>query len=401
MRFCYVTTFYPPYNFGGDGLTSMRQAEALAEQGHEVDVVFLPGAFELLSGTSPKVPARESKVRTHGFRNRFEKLSLLGAQQSGRPLGKAKALKEFLSSGFDVIHFHNISLWGPEILSYGNAVKLLTLHEYWLICPTHVMFRFNRQACQVPRFCSLCTLVQKRPPQLWRASGLLPRMIKNIDCILAASHFTKNLHQRYFQDQTFAHLPHFTPAPCLETPVKRETGTFLFVGRLEKIKGLQTLIPVFRRLPGMKLMVVGDGTMMDELRAETKNMPSITFHGHLEGDALERLFYQATAVIVPSLTFEISPGVIMEAYARRTPVIARDIGSIPEFIGTAGFLYETEEMLMHHIQKLADDPGLGRTLGDIGYQKYTENWTAERYLDRYLSIIDGVVSGREDYSVAE
>jgi glycosyltransferase involved in cell wall biosynthesis len=164
---------------------------------------------------------------------------------------------------------------------------------------------------------------------------------------------------------------------------------------------LQTLIPVFRRLPGMKLMVVGDGTMMDELRAETKNMPSITFHGHLEGDALERLFYQATAVIVPSLTFEISPGVIMEAYARRTPVIARDIGSIPEFIGTAGFLYETEEMLMHHIRTLADDPGLGRTLGDIGYQKYTENWTAERYLDRYLSIIDGVVSGREDYSVAE
>ena len=50
---------------------------------------------------------------------------------------------------------------------------------------------------------------------------------------------------------------------------------------------------------------------------------------------------------------------------------------------------------------LADDPGLGLTLGDIGYQKYIENWTAERYIDRYLSIIDGVVSGRDDYSVAE
>ena len=151
----------------------------------------------------------------------------------------------------------------------------------------------------------------------------------------------------------------------------------------------------------MKLMVAGDGAMMDELRAETKNMPSISFHGHLEGDALERLLYQATAVIVPSLTFEISPGVIMEAFAHRTPVIARDIGSIPEFVGTDGLLYETEETLIHHIQTLAADPGLGRTLGDNGYQKYIENWTPERFLDRYLSIIDGFLSGREDSSAVE
>ena len=48
LRLCMVTTFYPPFNFGGDGITVQRLANALAERGHEVEVVHCVDAFDML-----------------------------------------------------------------------------------------------------------------------------------------------------------------------------------------------------------------------------------------------------------------------------------------------------------------------------------------------------------------
>ena len=49
LRFCVVTTFYPPYNFGGDGIYAHRLANALARRGHRVSVIHSPSAYELLA----------------------------------------------------------------------------------------------------------------------------------------------------------------------------------------------------------------------------------------------------------------------------------------------------------------------------------------------------------------
>ncbi len=43
MRFCFVVTYYPPYNFGGDGVHTRRLAEALVRKGHE-DVAYIESA---------------------------------------------------------------------------------------------------------------------------------------------------------------------------------------------------------------------------------------------------------------------------------------------------------------------------------------------------------------------
>jgi len=57
-------------------------------------------------------------------------------QATGRPGFKRAPIARVLDAGFDVIHFHNISLaGGPGILSYGEGIKLYTAHEHWLVCP--------------------------------------------------------------------------------------------------------------------------------------------------------------------------------------------------------------------------------------------------------------------------
>jgi hypothetical protein len=47
LRICMVTTFYPPFNFGGDGITVRRLVNTLAERGHHVEVVHCVDAFDL------------------------------------------------------------------------------------------------------------------------------------------------------------------------------------------------------------------------------------------------------------------------------------------------------------------------------------------------------------------
>ena len=58
LSFCMVTTFYPPHNFGGDGIYVHRLSNELARRGHRVTVVSAPDAHVLLGGTAGPEPAR-------------------------------------------------------------------------------------------------------------------------------------------------------------------------------------------------------------------------------------------------------------------------------------------------------------------------------------------------------
>src|SRR5436853_1139793 len=143
MRFCMITTFYPPYNFGGDGLFVRDLATTLAARGHDVHVIHCRDAYNALARQPPTEPYRDvAGVTVHGLESALGGLSPLATQQTGRPYLKTRGISDVLDRGFDVIHYHNESLvGGPSVLAPGDSVKLYTLHEYWLVCPTHLLFR--------------------------------------------------------------------------------------------------------------------------------------------------------------------------------------------------------------------------------------------------------------------
>ncbi|NNE43138.1 MAG: glycosyltransferase family 1 protein, partial [Gemmatimonadetes bacterium] len=87
LRFCMVTTFYPPYNFGGDGMGIQRFSQALVRAGHEVDVVVDTDAYRVLShGKEPDPPESDQGVRILPLRSGLGGFSLLLTQQLGRPI---------------------------------------------------------------------------------------------------------------------------------------------------------------------------------------------------------------------------------------------------------------------------------------------------------------------------
>lgn len=432
LRFVMITTFYPPYNFGGDGVYVRRLAHALVARGHTVDIIHDADAFNSLSGGREVKPIDEPDgVTVHRLEAKKGKragtLSLVATQQSGRPVVHGKRIAELLERGrYDVIHFHNISLvGGPGLLSYGDAIKLYTAHEHWLVCPSHILWRHNKEIC-TSRECLRCVINHGRPPQLWRRTDLLENEAKNVDAFLALSRFSADKHREFGFKQPMTVVPSFlpddkplrgsavdgpvldAPLPKLEgpkSPVRDEEATpyYLFVGRLEKIKGLQDVIPLFGPDAPAELWIAGSGDFEDELRRLAAGKPKVKFLGRRPPETLRSLYANAIALVTPSVCYEVFPLVVLEAFREGTPIIARDLGPYPEIVRETdgGLLFTDPTDLRYALRRLADDPALRDRLGAAAKVAFEARWSEDVSLAVYFDIIRRIAERRGEQHLVE
>ncbi len=391
MKFCMVTTVYPPYHFGGDATYIYRLSHELARRGHQVDVVHDRDSYYLLHPGEPTQQYEQHpNVTVHALKSRVGPLSPLATQQTGRPWFKDRLRQLLEGNPYDVIHFHNISLIGPGALEFGRALKLQTLHEHWLICPMHVLWKFDREVC-THRQCLLCTLHGRRPPQWWRYTGQLQQQLAHVDQFISPSRFTRRKHLEGGIRAPIEVLPYFLPRD--ESPVSDEPPHsrpyFLFVGRLVKIKGAQTLFTVFQRHAQADLLIAGEGQYEPELRRLACDLPNVKFLGALPYAQLRAYYRHAIATIMPSICYEVFGIVLLESFAMRTPVIVRDLGGMPEAVEDSGggYCYRTDDELEQAMLRLQQDPALRRTLGENGYAAYLKLWNEEPHLEQYFELI--------------
>src|SRR5512136_2942923 len=97
-----ITSFYPPYNFGGDGIFVQRLANELAARGHLVDVVHCLDTYQLLSLNYARQPYRDHPyVTVHGLHSPLGPLSPLINHQTGTALLKRRQLRALLERDYD------------------------------------------------------------------------------------------------------------------------------------------------------------------------------------------------------------------------------------------------------------------------------------------------------------
>jgi glycosyltransferase involved in cell wall biosynthesis len=400
-----ITTFYPPYSFGGDAIYLYRLCQELARRGHTVDVVHCADSYRLYRPEpGPSAYPNAPGITLHTLRSGWGPLSPLLSHQTGLPLLKTGALRRVLAARrFDVIHYHNVSLFGPGVLEieppYDGWVKLYMMHEHWLVCPMNVLWKYNRRACDKPD-CLRCTVVSKRPPQLWRYTGLRDRAARAVHRFLSPSRFTRDMHRSRGFPYPIEVLPYFLDRVDHEWqspgPRPQERPYFLFVGRLEKIKGLQNVLPEFAGDGGYDLLVSGSGTYEKELKRQAAGMPRVKFLGWVGQDRIGPYYHHALGVIVPSITYETFGIILIEAFARQTPVIVHDLGALPEVVHDSGggFIYRTPQELRDAMSRLAADPGLRREMGRQGYDAFCRYWTTEPHLKLYYNYIQEAVNSR-------
>lgn len=395
LSFCLLSTFYPPAGFGGDAVHVQRLAHGLADRGHRVRVVHNSSAYRLLGGGIGTPEPTHAGVEVVDVA--VGRASTVGTYLSGRPVGYRRRLAA-LVAGFDVVHLHNPSLLGgPDALGLGSGVRLYTTHEHWLLCPTHVLFRNDREVC-TRRTCISCTIQHRRPPQPWRATSTLGAAVAKVDALLCPSRFTAELHGRHFPGARIEVVPLAVPMPHRADP--RPTGpadrpTFLYAGRLEPIKGVDRLVKAFASVRGARLVVAGEGSLRAALEDTAKENPDVTFLGRRSSSEVLALCEQATAVVVPSAGYETFGGVAIEAMSVGTPVAVRALGPLPELVSEGGGLtFDDDVSMVAVLQQLADDHDLRSRLAAEAFAVARSRYREERFFARYFELIADVADTR-------
>lgn len=382
-----------------------RLSQGLVRRGHHVTVVQDIDAFTYLNAGFPaRKDTASDGVEVIRLKSGWGPVSMLLTQQMGRPVIQGRKIRQILDRGFDVVTFHNISLvGGPGLLQAGDALKLYMAHEHWLVCPSHVLWRHNREAC-TGRQCLRCVFSYRRPPQLWRYTGYLERQLHHVDTFIAMSEFSRNKHREMGFPRDMEVVNYFLPDVSHnfteQDTMPQERPYFLFVGRLERIKGLDDVIPVFRNYADADLIIAGDGEHADTLKKLATGIPNVKFLGRLASDELDRYYKGALALLVPSAGFETFGIVLIEAFRQATPVIARRIGPLPEIVERCGGgeLFSGPEELIRAMRRFQSEPEARRKAARCAYEGFVKYWSESAVLPQYLDVVRKTASlkGRED-----
>ena len=104
---------------------------------------------------------------------------------------------------------------------------------------------------------------------------------------------------------------------------------------------------------------------------------------------LGALYYHANAVLVPSITYETFGIIIIEAFARKTPVIVRDLGALPEVVEDSGggYVYRTDDEMLNAIAEVSGSPERRRAMGESGYEAFRRLWDRPAHMRLYFEFI--------------
>jgi glycosyltransferase involved in cell wall biosynthesis len=196
------------------------------------------------------------------------------------------------------------------------------------------------------------------------------------------------------------------PAP--RCALRRESGvpgSAVLVGvvaRLEPEKGHADLVAawpdVVAAAPDAWLAIVGEGSQCEALRAQAAALSApardqIIFTGRREDVAA--LTADLDIAVLPSLR-EAQGISILEAMARRKPVVASAVGGIPEVVadGVSGLLVPPSDpaALAAAIARLAASPELRTHMGDAGYRIVAERFSMEAHVRQIEEIYDEELS---------
>jgi glycosyltransferase involved in cell wall biosynthesis len=295
--------------------------------------------------------------------------------------------------GIEVVHAHNVfPTLSPAALRAAHdagAATLVTLHNFRLFClPAnllrdgrvcedcvgHAPWRGVRHRCY--RGSALGSAVLATSLVVHRSLGTFD----GVSRYLAVSDFVRRKHVEAGLDPSrIAVKPNFVwPLPLREGPGEY----FLFLGRLAPEKGVDTLLAAWAlgEPPG-KLVIAGDGPEAASLRAASP--PGVEFRGQVAAEEVPSLLASARALVIPSRWYEAAPRTITEAYAAGVPVLASDIGALPEAVqaGTTGYLVPVDDpnAWAQVARRLADDAESER-LGAEARRLWSERFTPEHGL---------------------
>jgi glycosyltransferase involved in cell wall biosynthesis len=340
MKIAFVNARYAPNEFGGAERTVRTIAETHVAHGHEACAISVAHDKSQREGELNGVRTRYVPL-THVYepwkeRPGLLKRALFQAVDSYHPLMGARVGRILDEEKPDLVQCGNlrdfsVAVW-VEAKKRGLPVVQM-LHDYYLGCVNSSMFRGGKN-CETQ--CAHCRVLCA--PR--RALSNTPRAVISLSGRTLEKLEGCGLFEEVPHKQVIFGISNQSVDDEARAPREKEGLVVGYLGRIERTKGVETLLEATSLIRHPKLRVLLGGTgerdYMVELRGRYSS-PAIAFLGYVKP---EEFFARIDVLVVPSLWEEPLGRVIYEAYARGVAVIANRLGGMPEIIeeGRTGYV---------------------------------------------------------------
>jgi glycosyltransferase involved in cell wall biosynthesis len=414
-----VTNGFPPSAYGGVEIYTFDLMQGLLKKGHTVSVFCRESDFS--RPDFQVTEANDNGARVIRVINDYKKIASLRETFINEKIDHI--FREYLLTiKPDIIHFNHftgLSAQLPRIAADLQIPSITTLHDFWPICHRVNLINWQDQSCPGPqngvdcftcvnggpeqqtfsptyiRFIKLVktittprfrrwmrqiifpkTRTEAQPPAIYLSREIFQeryelhkRAILSSKRILAPSEFVRTqFTSNGYPTERISFIPLGVSTGKPDDAPTRRTDVIVFaaIGSVLASKGLHVLIKAFSEVPAknIQLLIFGRRDASPAYTRQLERMASddkrIIFMGPFSPDQRNNIINQIDVLVVPSAVPESFSLVAREALLHGKPVIASQIGALPEVIvdRVNGFLFtpgQVEELKMI-LSKIANNP---------------------------------------------
>ncbi len=320
---------------------------------------------------------------------------------------RSEVVKVIQTEKPDLIHIHDIG--NPQIakiaLRFAPVLQSVFNHSFY--CPGGQKYLPSMRVicekklglgCFSSAFSTHCNSV--RPNVLFLSylrSHRMMQLNRDLQFLVLSQYQFDELIKNGCPPENIQILSPFTDIPQVsemqeETPEK----ILLFTGRITKQKGLTALLKAVKSIQSsFRLIVDGDGPALEEAKIFAREAGlnnKVSFVGWASPADHSQNYRKASVVIVPSLWPEPFGMVGIEAMSYGKPVVAFDVGGIPEWLeeGKTGFLIPSGDLkqMAEKIEILLNQPDLSFLMGQEGKKKVEAEFSRGIFTSRLLKIYE-------------
>lgn len=385
MKILLVNKYY--YRRGGDCIVTLNLERLLKAHSHEVAVFSMQYPENLPSKWKGYWPSNMTKMD-----------ALI------RPFGVHQVKEGFmqLTDDFkpDVVHLNNIHTQLSPIIAkiaHERGIRVVwTLHDTKLVCPCYTCMR-NEHWCEecmtdktavIKHRCMPGGIIGSTIGYIEAKKWNKEKLQKYTDLFLPPSQFMMDTVVRGGYDaKKFRVLCNFIDVEKVKDPSFDKKDYYVFLGRVNEVKGIRTLCKAASLLP-YKLIVIGGGELLPELQKKYNNTSHIEFKGQMEWEDFRPIIEGAKFMVIPSEWSENNPLTLIESQSLGTPVLGARIGGIPELIeeGVTGMTFESGniEDLKEKIELMWHASFNYKAIADNAVKRYSSEAYYEQLMKYYI-----------------
>ena len=369
---------------GGEDTVVANEKKMLEEHGHKV-ILYSRNNVELKQ------------------MSKFQKL-FLPITTVFNPRTYKEIKRQIKSEDIEIVHVHNtLNLISPAVYYAARAMKVpvvQTVHNFRLLCPGATFYRDGHICedcvehglkCAVKHNCyrnsKLQTLACVISTKIHWMTGIYGRI--NYIC-LTEFNKKKLLNLKQIKPEKVFVKPNFVESKDGFVPEENRENQFVFVGRLDKLKGIDSLFEAWKRIgdTAPKLVVCGTGPMEEWCKLFLQqNRVNIELQGFVPNTEVRKLIAVSKALVLPTQWYEGFPMSIVEAFSVGTPVVCSYLGNVGSIVkeGVTGCKFKADS-----IEEIIEAVNRCHGLCDDTWTEYKAKYSEEKNYDRLREIYQSI-----------